>query len=137
MILQVFMSNLSFDERVEIARNHRIKGSRIVKTNCYGCAFFLRGLEDKEKSISSPEGYKRVIKECVELPRIPEKGCFVVTDYFGFGAHIGVVVDDSNKVFDRKQTNGIFRDDVSIESLRDYYESLEVKFFMHPSEIDF
>ncbi len=136
------MGKLSFEERVEIARHQTFspkspKNWEDKKVNCYSCAFFIRGLEDSESHINPEKGYNKIKKECVNLPRIPEKGCFLIMDYEGMGIHIGLVVNDYGLVFERKETMGVFMDNRYIDDVCLAYPYAKPTYWMHPSELDF
>ncbi|MAE49415.1 hypothetical protein CMI48_01165 [Candidatus Pacearchaeota archaeon] len=128
------MDGLSFEERLAMVRD----GTHF---NCYGTAFLLRGVfDDLGCSPTSVRGFGRIKRECDRLPRVPEKSCFILATFQGILApHVGLVVNDSGRVYDRTFYRGSFMDDLDVDSFARQFsgDGFEVQYWMHPSEIDF
>jgi len=133
------MHELSFQERLEIARSYVPQIHYKSEVNCCGTALFLRGLAPNDGFVNL--GAMTMKLEVDDFDRIfhPLKGCFVVYTYPERSrvVHVALALDRAGNVCDREKTDGFLREGRTIDDLNMEYPISERWFYMHTSDVDF
>jgi len=133
------MHELSFQERLEVARSYVPPRYYKSEVNCCGTALFLRGLAPTDSLVTPPVMTMKL--EVDDFDRIfhPLKGCFVVYTYPERSrvVHVALALDRAGNVCDREETDKGFREDLIISDLDREYPTSERWFYMHTSDVDF